>query len=121
MHLVEVYVVGAQALKAGLCRAEDVVARQPGVILLVAHGEADLGGHEYVIAVGSEGFAQDLFGQAVGVDVGGVDQVDAGVAGKADLAAGPLDVDVADRARPRRPAEAHRAERYGRDAQPRVS
>jgi hypothetical protein len=52
--------------------------RQFGVLL--AHREVDLAGEHHVIALpAGEGLADDLLRLAGGVDVGGVDEVDAGV------------------------------------------
>ena len=113
--------IGSEPAQARLGRADDVVTRQPRVIGLVAHREAHLGRDQHLVTVSSESLAENLLRQPVRVHVGGVDQVDAGVSCKADLPASALDVDVAHGACPSRPAEAHRAERDGRDTQSGVS
>ena len=63
-----------------------------------------------VVAAALESFADDLLGLALGVDVGGVDEVDAGVERAVDDADGLVVVGVAPGAEHHR-AEAHLADR----------
>lgn len=62
---------------------------------IVVEGPADLGGQHDVVAAAIERLADDLLGLAGGVDVGGVDEVDAGVEGGVDDADGVVVVGVA--------------------------
>src|SRR5918998_915813 len=100
VDLVEVDVIGAEPPQTRLDGAHDVVAGQALVVGAGAHRAADLGRDQALVAVGAEGFAEDLLGQALGVDVGGVDQVDARPQADVDLLPRRLDVEVADRAGP---------------------
>jgi hypothetical protein len=49
------------------------------VVRFIAHRHEELGGQDDVVAASGEGLADDAFGFAGGVDIGGVDEVDAGV------------------------------------------
>ena len=85
VDLVEVDVVGAQALEAVLALGDDPA---PGVALgvgVVPHGGVDLGGQYHPGTVHrGQGLAHDDLGLARRVHVGGVDEVDAGVEGPVD-------------------------------------
>ena len=106
-----------QPAQARLAACDEVVAREAGVVGPVPHRQARLGGEQHAVAPAAQRLADDLLRHAVGVDVGGVDQVDAGVEAQVDLARGAGDVGHPDR-RVRAPAaEGHRAERQRRDAQ----
>jgi hypothetical protein len=79
MDLVEIDIVGAQALQAGVDLVEDGLARQAAAIGAGAHLHIDLGRQHDLLALGeiAQGAADDLLAGAVGVDVGGVDEIDA--------------------------------------------
>ena len=110
VDLVEVDPVGVQAAQRVLDRPDDPA---PGAALpvgVLAHGAVELGGQDDVVAAALEGLADDLLGLALGVDVGGVDEVDAGVQRGVDDADGVVVVGVAPGAEHHR-AEAHLADR----------
>ena len=108
VHLVEVDVVDLQAAQRVLDLADDPAARVARLVgVLVVHVAVELGGQEDVVAAalaGLQRLADDLLGLAAGVDVGGVDDVDAGVEGAVDDRDRLVVVGVAPR------AEHHRAE-----------
>jgi hypothetical protein len=81
MDLVEVDVVGAQAREAVIDLGEDRLTGQAAAVRTGTHLAVDLGGEDDLVAVGhvGEGVADDLLGRAIGVDVGGVEEVDPGV------------------------------------------
>jgi hypothetical protein len=78
---------------------------------VVAHPAVELGGQDDVVAAARERLAEDRLGLPLGVDVGGVDEVDARVEGAADDpdAVGVVGVAVA--------ADHHRAQRQRADLQ----
>src|SRR5205085_5439393 len=113
----EVDVVGVQPPQARLATADHVVPGQARVVGPRTHRHAHLGGDQHAIAVLAERLPEALLGQPGRVDVGGVDEVDAGLAGQVDLGAGAVDVDGADGLGPAGASEAHGAGGDGRDAQ----
>jgi len=52
------------------------VTGEAGVVRSAAHRHPDLGGHKHLVPAALQDLAQDLLGQAAGVDVGRVDEVD---------------------------------------------
>ncbi len=68
-----------KAAQARFDVGQDVLAAEPQVVGLVAHGEAHLGGdHEVVAALACEPAADDLLRGALRVHVGRIDKVAAG-------------------------------------------
>src|SRR5213080_3582276 len=59
--------------------AHDPAARVAAAVGVVAHRHVELRGEDNVVAAALEGLADDLLGLAGAIDVGGVDEVDAGV------------------------------------------
>ena len=86
VDLVEVDVVGLQAAQAGFALLDDVAAAVAHVVGAFAHHAVHLGGEDDVVAlaVALERLAGDLLAAAAAVDVGGVEEVDAGVEGAVD-------------------------------------
>ncbi len=81
VDLVEVDVVGLEAAQAGFDGVHDVASRSADIVAADAGAAIDLGGDDDVFARDGEifeGLADADFGLALGVDVGGVDEVDAG-------------------------------------------
>ena len=115
MDLVEVDIVGAEPLQARLDRVHDVAARRAAVVGALADGAEGLGG-EHEVGARAAGIGQrpagDLLRQAFGIDVGGVDEVDAGVERAGDDAVGGRLVEVADMG----PDAAATAEGHGAEA-----
>ena len=110
MDLVEIDVVGLEAAETGLGLFDDVAAGVAlGVGVGLVHRAVDLGGEENAgaLAVAGEGLADDFLAAAAGVDVGGVDDVDAGVEGGVDDADGVLEFGAA--------SEVHGPEGEGRN------
>lgn len=46
---VQIYIVGVQTLEVGICRVQDVLARQALGVGSIFHGEIDFGGDDYLI------------------------------------------------------------------------
>ena len=86
VDLIEVDVIGAEAAQAGVDGVVDVFAREAALVGVVAHRVEDLGGDDDAVARGEvlQRAAGDLFADAVGVHVGGVEEVDAGFQRAAD-------------------------------------
>jgi hypothetical protein len=78
VDLVEVHIVGPQALQAGVDAGHDVLARQALVVGAGTHRAVDLGGDHHLFALGEflQRPAGDLLGGPLRVDVGGVEEVD---------------------------------------------
>ncbi len=88
VQLEEVEVVGAEAAQGGVDGGGEAGAGGAGVVGAVAGGQAGLGGDQHLVAAALDRPAEDLLGGAVGVDVGGVEEGDAGVDGDVEQAAG---------------------------------
>jgi hypothetical protein len=100
VHLVEVDVVGLQPAQRGLDRPDDVAPRATGTeVVAVAplHAHAELGGQHDLVAAALERGAQTFLGGTArgAVDVGGVEQGDAGVERGVDDLAGAVGVQFA--------------------------
>ena len=85
----------SEAAQTGFAGADEVIARGAEIVGAVAHGEGGFGGDEHAIAFAGDGFAEDFFGDAVGINVGGVEEIDAGVEADVDEAGGFGDVAAA--------------------------
>ena len=110
VDLVEVDPVGAEPAQAVLDLAHDPAARVAELVRVVAHRAVDLRGeHDVVAPAAGQRLADDLLGLAARVDVGGVDEVDAGVERAVDDADRLVVVGVAPGAEHHR-AEAERAD-----------
>ena len=119
VDLVEVDVVGLEAAEAGFDGVHDVAAGGADVVAAGAGAAEDLGGDDDFVAGDVEvfeGLAEGLFALALGVDVGGVEEVDAGVDGGLDELVGSGLVDGADGSEEAGAAvEGHGAETERRD------
>ena len=82
MELVEVDAVGAQPAQAVLERAPHVFG--PGAAPLLVDRHAELGGEHDLIPAPGERLAEILLALGAAVDVGGVEEVDAGVERRVD-------------------------------------
>jgi hypothetical protein len=110
VDLVEVDVVRAQPSEAVLALGDDPATRVPPGVGVLAHRAVDLGGqHDGIPVQGGEGLTHDLLGLTEGVDVGRVDEVDAGVHRSLDDADRVVVVLVAPRPEHHRP-ETERAD-----------
>ena len=88
VQVVDIDVVGGQPLQAGLAGPHHPGARIPPFVWPVRHLVADLGGQHPVVAGGADRLADHRLGGAVGVDIGGVDEVDTRAMGMVDDALG---------------------------------
>jgi hypothetical protein len=77
VHVVDVDVIGLEAAQTAFDLAAQVITRGAFVVRAVAHAEGGLGRDKCLIAIAFEGFAEDLFGATVAVDVRGVEEIDA--------------------------------------------
>ena len=77
VELEEVDVVGAEALEGAVDSVEEVDAGGADVVGAGAAAEGGLGGDEEFVAASLDGVAENGFGVAVGVDVGGVEHGEA--------------------------------------------
>ena len=96
VDLVEVDVVGLEAAEAGVDGVHDVTTGGAYVVFAGAGASVDLGGDDDAGAGDGEvfdGLTDRDFGPALGVDIGGVDEVDAGFDGYLDEG---VDVRLAD-------------------------
>ena len=98
VQLIQVDVVGAQPTQTAFDRANEVVARRADVVRSRAGSEGALGRDEHPIAPALDRLAEDLFGQAGGVDVRRVEHRQARV--EADVDQPGRVGDVASRPRP---------------------
>ena len=105
-----------QPLQARLALGDQVMARQ--AVGAVAHGHARLGRQQHLVTAAFQDLPADLLGQPVGVDVGGVDQIDPGLQAPVDLPPGLLQVGRPDAGEPASAAEGHRAHGQDRDPEP---
>jgi len=84
----DVDVVGAEPAQAVLGFPHDPLARIVRLVGLAAHCIAQLGGQHPVVALACQQPPDHQFGCALGVDIGGIDEVDAVVPRRGDDAAG---------------------------------
>jgi hypothetical protein len=84
VHLVEVDVVGVQALEAVLHRLDDVPPGAAPQVLALAHGVGELGGQDRLVPLALQRLAQEDLGLGGAVDIGRVKEVDPAVEGGVD-------------------------------------
>ena len=97
VHLVQVDPVGLQAAQAGVEGLHDPPARGAALVRPRAHRVPELRAEHHVVAAPPERAAHDLLGLPVGVHVGRVDHVDAGVERVVDDALAVVVIGVAPR------------------------
>ncbi len=117
---VDVDVVGAQPPQAGVDLGHDRLAGQAAAVGAAgAHGVADLGGDDDVVAVRVvlQGAAEDLLAGAVGVHVRGVEEVDARFEGVLDQGPAGFLVEGPDGVAAVGVAVGHGADGHGRDVE----
>ncbi len=94
VDLVQIYVVQAEPTETGIDRLEDVLARQAALVRSRSHRVEQLGRNHHLLtlhAEAREGAPENLLALALGVDVGGVEEIDAEIERLAhDCQAGPL-------------------------------
>src|SRR5262249_9205499 len=101
VKLIEVDVVGAEPPEARLDGLDEMEARAAHVVRARSDAERPLRGDDDLIAAALDRLTQDLFGHAVGVDVGRVEHGQA-----------PLEADTAERGAPGAAAGAPRLEEF---------
>ena len=82
VELVQVDGLHAQPAQRRVEGVAQMAARQADAVGVLRHGKASLGGDHHLVAhagPGGKPLADDLLAGAAGVDVGGVDEVAAGV------------------------------------------
>ncbi len=87
VDLIEIDVIGTEALQAVIDGVMDVLAGEAAGVGIVTHGVEDFGGDDDLIARRAElaqGAAGDLFTGAEGIHIGSVEEVDAGFDGAAE-------------------------------------
>jgi hypothetical protein len=110
VELIQVDVVGAEPLEAGLAAADDVVTGLADVVRAVAHPAVNLGRQDHPVAASLQGLAEDLLRRPLRVDIGGVEQVDARLQAEIDESARLVRLDRSHLLLVTRAAERHRAE-----------
>ena len=88
MHVVDVDVIDAEAAEAVFAGLDQMMTGGAEVVRAVAHGEGGFRGNEDAITFVGDGFAKDFFGEAAGIDVSGVKEIDSGVEADVDEARG---------------------------------
>src|ERR1700739_5022946 len=77
VHVVDVDVIGVEAAEAGFGGADDVIAGGTGVVWPLAETKRGFGGNEKILALAVDGLAEDFLGEAVGINIGSVEEIDA--------------------------------------------
>ncbi len=113
VQLVEVNMVDAEALQAGVAGGDQMVARQPYLVRSLAHAEPSLGRDQRAVAATAQDFAQDLLRGAGRIDVGRIEQIDPGIEAHVDLPRRARDIGVAGLGEIATAAEGHGAHRQG--------
>jgi hypothetical protein len=118
MRDVDVDPIGAEVLQAFVDRPQDVTTRQSGLRHGRAGTKADLRRDHNFIATRLERLAEQSLGLAVGVGVGGIEEVHAGIERTADQLVRDLRADLVDGCDVLvAGSKGHRAEREARDDQ----
>ena len=79
VQVINVDVIGAEPPQAGFASLNQMVARRSHIVRPLAHAEGRLGGDQDLVATSVDGLAEDRFRQAVRIDIGGIEQIDARV------------------------------------------
>ena len=80
VQIIDVDIVGAEPLQAFVGGLQHPAPRQAAPVGIVAHGIGELGGEHPVLPVVGDGAADHVFRIAVRIGIGGIDEVDAGLA-----------------------------------------
>jgi len=122
MHLIEVDDIGAQPLEACLAGADQMPAGKAAIVGTLPHRKARLGRDQHAgLALAAHRLANQFLRPAAGIDVGGVDHVDACIGDEIDQPPHFVQADVADLREVAPAAESHRAHRQDRNFQPRTA
>src|ERR1700688_3768911 len=77
VHVVDVDVIGVEAAEAGFGGADDGGGGKAEAVWAFAEAEGGFRGDEEILALSFDRFAEDFFRQSVGVNIGGIEEVDA--------------------------------------------
>ena len=122
VDLVEVDIVGAEPLQAGLDRIHDVPTRGAAIVRALAHGAGRLGGEHDIRALPARiahRRAGDRLAEAFGINICGVDEIDPRIERSRDEGIGHRLVELADSGPEALAAEGHGAETEFGDEQAR--
>ena len=117
VDLIEIDMIEAEPLQAAGDLIHDVAARKADGVRARPHPAAHLGGDDDVLALDAEvaqGLAELNLGLALGIDVGGVDEIDARFERAGDERGGRGLIERADIAPERRRCRRERSSRQGR-------
>jgi hypothetical protein len=86
---IEIDEVGAETFQAVVDLGEDRLARQAGAVRPRPHPAVDLGREHHVVTLDEilQRAADDFLGCAVGIDIGGIEEIDAEIEGLLDQGA----------------------------------
>ena len=84
VHVVDVDVIRVQTSQAGFACANDVVARRAHVVGTVPEPKGCLRRDQQIVALPCDGVAKNLFRKTIGVDIGGIKQIDSCLQADAD-------------------------------------
>src|SRR5262245_33375391 len=90
MHVIDVDVINAETPQARVTGFKQVMARRADVIRTFAESKGRLGRNQEIVALALYGLAKNFLGKSIRVDVGRIEDVDAGVQTAADEALGIL-------------------------------
>src|SRR3546814_10055223 len=82
-----------------------MLARRADIVRAIAHAQRGLGRHDHPVASALDRRAEDRLRSAVGIHVGGIEEIDAGVEADVDDASRLFDAGVAPGAEQRRSEE----------------
>jgi hypothetical protein len=91
--VIDVDIIGAEAAQAGLTGFKDVLTRRADVIWPCTQTKRSLGGDENIVALAFDGFAENLFREAVGIHIRSIEKIDTGVEADTYHALGFRDID----------------------------
>ncbi len=102
MALMEIDVVRAKTPERSLDALDDVLAREPAIVGRLAHREETFGRDDELVAgQGGDRIAEGALGLPLGVDVGGIEEIDAELEGMGDESCRLAPVDLRAEGQPR--------------------
>jgi hypothetical protein len=122
MHLIKIDDIGAQPFQTCLAFADEMPARETTIVWPLPHRIARLGRDQHAgLALRPHRLADQLFRAAAGIDIGGVDEIHAGVGDDVEQLAHLVELEIADFGEVSLAAEGHRAHRQHRDLEARIA
>ena len=86
VQVVDVDVLGAQAAQAGFTSLNQMMAGRSHVVRPFTQAERGLGRDQDILTASLDGFAENLLGEAIGVNIRGVEEINAGFQADGDEA-----------------------------------